>query len=225
MSSHSNQQAKSVIQEYVELYPIALIRSQCISLLLLPNLLLIIVAFADPFKPMWAWILLILLFIIDLLGLPIVISPRKLQREYVLFLGLLGLLSSSAFMLAANKLAYASLHMTTLIFGVVSTGGYVIVMFLLYRVHIKLLYIGKYRNDEDESKENTTKQQIKLKRTQTVILLFAGLGIVVGNTVVHWLNGYNSIIIVVIIILCFFSLVYMLISSNLHKYILIRRNL
>lgn len=207
-------------EEYSALYPLRLIWSQTISLLLLPNLLLIIIAFADPYDPKWASALLVPLIIMDVLGLPIVLFPARMQVFHLLFLGLLGILGSAAFAAAANKLAYAVLEIESSWFLIASILWYIVVIGLLYIIHLKLLYAGKYSLQNDEGVQVHESASSGLKKSRRLILVCSGVGVLIGSVLIHIFGGYDMKVMLIIAFVFLFSLVYMLIASNLHNYIL-----
>ncbi|WP_136604814.1 hypothetical protein [Paenibacillus dokdonensis] len=220
MNSSVPQQKQSSIDDFTGVYPLRIIRSQTVSLLLLPNLLLLILAFADPFTPLWAWVLLVPLAVLDVLSLFILISPGRMQIFHLLFLGVLGILGSAAFTAAANKLAYATLGMTSPWFLIVSGAGYFLVFGLLYRIHMKLLYGGYYSRDENETVSGNGNG---LRKSQGIILACSGAGVLIGSVLVKTFGGYNIKVMLIIMLLLLFSLAYMMLAGNLHKYILMKK--
>lgn len=213
-------QKQSFIDDFTHVYPLRIIRSQTVSLLILPNLLLLVLAFADPFIPMWAWLLLIPLAIVDLLGLIVLISPGRMQVFHLLFLGMLGILGSAAFTAAANKLAYATLGMSSPWFGILSGSGYVIVFVLLYSIHIRLLHSGHYSREESG---NETREGRKLRKSQGVILACSGAGVLIGSLLIKTFGDYSIKMILIIALLFLIALAYMMLVGNLHKYLLFIR--
>lgn len=220
MSSGVPQHKQSTIDDFSGVYPLRLIRSQSISLLILPNLLLLILAAADPFVPIWAWILLVPLGVIDILGLIILISPQKMQTFHLFFLGVLGILGSAAFTAAANKLAYATLGMTSPWFMLLTGAGYVIVFGLLYAIHIKLLRSGYYNREDHDT---AAAEGGGLRKSQGLILACSGAGVLIGSLLIKTFGGYNIKIMLIVMLLLLFALAYMMLAGNLHKYILLKR--
>ncbi|MCJ8010724.1 hypothetical protein MUG84_03065 [Paenibacillus sp. KQZ6P-2] len=220
MNSSVPQQKQSFIDDFTGVYPLRIIRSQTVSLLLLPNILLLILAFADPYQPLWAWVLLTPLAVLDILGLMIVLFPARMQAFHLFFLGVLGILGSAAFTAAANKLAYATLGMSSPWFLIVTGAGYIIVFGLLYSIHIKLLYGGYYsREDNDMPSENGS----GLRKSQGIILAFSGAGVLIGSLLVKAFGGYSMKIMLIILLLLIIALAYMMLAGNIHKYILLKR--
>ncbi|MWV43423.1 hypothetical protein GRF59_07230 [Paenibacillus sp. HJL G12] len=220
MNSGISQQKQSSIDDFTGVYPLRIIRSQTVSLLLLPNVLLLILAFADPYETLWAWMLLAPLAVLDIFGLIVLISPGRMQTFHLFFLGMLGILGSAAFTAAANKLAYATLGMSSPWFLIATGAGYFLVFGLLYRIHIKLLYGGYYSREEHETLSGEGKG---LRKSQGIILACSGGGILVGSILIKALGGYNIKIMLIMLLLLLFALAYMMFANNLHKYILLKR--
>ncbi|MGN7356136.1 hypothetical protein ACTHPF_02135 [Paenibacillus sp. SAF-054] len=220
MNSSVPQHKQGAIDDFGGVYPLRIIRSQSISLLLLPNLLLLVLAFADPFVPIWAWILLVPLVVLDVLGLMILVSPRKMQTFHLFFLGVLGILGSAAFTAAANKLAYATLGMTSPWFLILTGAGYVIVFGLMYVIHMKLLYSGYYFR---ENQDSFTGEEKGLRKSQGLILACSGAGVLIGSILIKTFGGYSMKMMLIIMLLLLFALAYMMLAGNLHKYILLKR--
>ncbi|GAB6989035.1 hypothetical protein [Paenibacillus pini] len=221
-----NTQSKrdSLLEEAV--YPLRLIRSQTVSLLILPNLLLLVMAFADPYVELWAWMLLVPLVIMDIMGVIIILFPARMQIFHLLFLGALGVLASSAFLAAANKLAYATLGVTSDWFMIATVLGYIVVFVCLYMIHRTLQRIGKYhQSDVDLNMGTEEPEPTKLKKARSYILVGSGAGILLGSVLIKWVGGYSIKVVLIIVFLLLLSLCYMLITSNLSKYMELKRNM
>ncbi|MDR0266680.1 hypothetical protein [Paenibacillus sp.] len=221
MNGSNSGQKQDFIEDFAGVYPRRIIRSQTVSLLILPNLLLLVLAFADPFIPLWAWLLLVPLIILDMLGLVVIVSPGKMQSFHLFFLGALGILGSASFVVAANKLAYATLGMSSPWFWILSGAGYVIVFALLYSIHIKLLHGGYYSRKEQD---NTNGAGGNLRKSQSIILVCSGAGVLLGSLLIKTFGGYSIKMLLIIALLFLFSLAYMMLAGNLHKYFLLKKN-
>jgi len=220
VNGNAPRQKQSFVNDYAGVYPLRIIRSQTISLLLLPNLLLLIAAFADPFVPVWAWLLLVPLAVMDILGLAVVISPGKMQEFHLFVLGAIGILGSAAFAAAANKLAYATLDISSPWFLIGSAVGYIVVFALLYGIHMRLLYSGYYSREEQEKPDGDTRG---LRKTQGIILASSGAGVLVSCVLIKTFGGYSMKITLIIALLFLFALVYIMLAGNLHKFYLLRK--
>ena len=220
MNGNAPRQKQSFINDYAGVYPLRIIRSQTISLLLLPNLLLLITAFADPFEPIWAWLLLVPLALMDILGLVVAISPGNMQKFHLFVLGAIGILASAAFAAAANKLAYATLGIASPWFMIGSAVGYIFVFALLYGIHMRLLYSGYYSREEEEKPDDGS---LGLRKTQGIILASSGAGVLLSCVLIKTFGGYSMKIMLIIALLFLFSLVYIMLAGNLHKYFLLKK--
>ncbi len=221
MNGNAPRQKQSFVNDYAGVYPLRIIRSQTISLLLLPNLLLLIAAFADPFVPVWAWLLLVPLAVMDILGLAVVISPGKMQEFHLFVLGAIGILGSAAFAAAANKLAYATLDISSPWFLIGSAVGYIVVFALLYGIHMRLLYSGYYSREEQEKPDGDTRG---LRKTQGIILASSGAKrarLVRADQNLRGIQHENNADHRAAFFVC--SCLYHACLSNLHKFYLLRK--
>jgi hypothetical protein len=220
LNDNTPRQKQSFVDDYAGVYPLRIIRSQTISLLLLPNVLLLILAFADPYVPVWAWLLLVPLVMMDMLGLAVVVSPGRMQEFHLFVLGAVGILGSAAFAAAANKLAYATLGISSPWFLIVSAAGYILVFATLYGIHIKLLYGGHYSREASDNQETETRGA---KKAQGIILACSGLGVLLSCVLIKTFGGYSMKVMLIIALLFLFALAYMMLAGNLHKYWLLKK--
>jgi hypothetical protein len=204
-----------IIEQYIDLVPPSVMKHQAFAFLIIPDLFLTLSVFVDPYVSIFAYVLLPLIIFINLWVLWIVINPVKRQVQHILFIGVYSAFSSLGMLLITEKFVYFTMGVRTPYYAIFSIGGYVLVLFLLIRLHIKALYSGFYMS--------SNQKKSKLNKQLGGIGAFTSMGIVLGHIVVAKSASYNQSIAVLSGILFFLSIIFIMMMHNLHKYWLIRK--
>jgi hypothetical protein len=204
-----------IIENYIDLVPPALLKQYAIVSLILPDILLTLFVFSDPYIPIISYILLPLFIFITLWVMWIVINPVKRQKQYKLFIGVYAVICSLSMLVLSEKFVYYTMGIHTPYYAIFSIGGYTLVLFFLVRIHFKALYSGFYMA--------SNQKKSKLNKQLGGIGAFTSLGTVLGHILVAKSASYNQTIAVLSGILYFLSLIFIMMMHNLHKYWLIHK--
>ncbi|MGM1021810.1 MAG: hypothetical protein ACQEXV_14945 [Bacillota bacterium] len=166
---------RAFFEKNMKMYPVNSIRSNVIILvLLLLDLFLIIPLVGNPYIAVYVYVLMPPIVIINIWALVLVIMPRKLQLNYILFRGVFGLVCSIGFMIMTQKFAYGMLGL--------DTPWYFIGSFVVYGV--ALYYYIKYDLAKFKDPSNKKKPKVKKKNKResvVTITTFTGAGYLIAN--------------------------------------------
>jgi hypothetical protein len=216
---HSKQQELErlkIIENYIDLVPPVLLKQYAIISLILPDILLTLFIFADPYIPIISYIILPLFIFINLWVIWIVMNPVKRQKQYKLFIGIYSVICSLSMLVLTEKFVYFTMGVRTPYYAIFSIGGYALVLILLIRLHFKALYSGLYMA--------SNQKKSKLNKQLGGIGAFTSIGIILGHLVVAKSASYNQTIAVLSGLLFFLSVIFIVMMHNLHKYWLISKH-
>ncbi len=141
---------REAFENYLAVYAVDGIRFSAGTLVLFfLNIFLLIPVFSVPFQPVYAYILLPLLLVMNVWAIALIVTPRRLQVNYVLFRGVFGIVCSLGFMVIVQKFAYGMLGLTTPWYAI---GSFVIYGFALYqyaKFHLRKLQQSPHRKKGD----------------------------------------------------------------------------
>ncbi|CAI6084302.1 hypothetical protein PAECIP112173_04242 [Paenibacillus sp. JJ-100] len=128
---------KETFENYLVIYASDGIRLSAGTLVLFfLNVFVLVPVFSVPYQPLYAYLLLPLLAVMNLWAIALIAAPRRLQLNYVLFRGVFGLVSSAAFMIVIQKFAYGTLGLTTPWYAIGSLAVYAfaLIQYVRYRL-------------------------------------------------------------------------------------------
>lgn len=201
---------RKALQEYLTLYPVNGIRLNAgILVLFFLNLFLVIPVLSVPYQPLYAYILIPPLIVMNVWALAIIAIPRKLQLNYILFRGVFGIVCSVGFMVVIQKFAYSGLGLTTPWYAVGSFAIYGFALYQYVRTHIRKL--------ESPQKANQSRSGMPMV-TLTVLI---GLGYLLANLSFMLISEET----VTIVLMCVYALLAVIVFHfilELHRYYWLR---
>ncbi|MFI8705780.1 hypothetical protein ACIGHG_01635 [Bacillus sp. NPDC077411] len=206
---------KKAFERYMAVYPVNKIRAEVITLVLvLADTLILLPAFANPFRLLYVYIVAPPIIFLNLWGIWIIINPRKRQLQYILFRGVFGIICSVGLLIITQKFAYEVLQLQTPIYFIFSFGLYSFALYHYSKSHIKKL------------QEPIKKSSVWKKETGSVkIAAFAaGFGQLVANIILSIATQQMG----AIVFMCactMFSFILFHFIMELHRYYYLRKHI
>lgn len=217
MAKHHNHQVESQTWEgtkynrkafrtYLSLYPVSGIRLNAgILVLFFLNLFLVIPVLSVPYEPLYAYLLLPPLVVMNAWALALIAAPRKLQLNYVLFRGVFGIVCSVGFMIVTQKFAYSGLHLTTPWYAVGSFAAYGFALYQYVRSHIRKL--------ETPRKQRQDRSGLSMM----TLTMLTGLGYLLANLSLMFVSE-KTVTIVLMCVYAMLAFVMFHFIMELHRY-------
>ena len=176
------------------------------------NVFLLIPIFGVPYQTLYAYLLLPPLAIMNLWAIALIIAPRRLQLNYVLFRGVFGLVCSVSFMVVIQKFAYGTLGMTT--------PWYVVGSFVVY-VCTLIQYV-RFRLQKLKQSPRLNKIDKNFRMPTAVIAVISGGAYLMANISLAFVTEQT----VVVILICVYNMLIFALFHfvmDLHRYYWLRR--
>ncbi|UVI28827.1 hypothetical protein [Paenibacillus spongiae] len=203
---------RKALQAYLSLYPASGIRlNAAVLVLFFLNLFLVIPVLSVPYVPLYAYLLIPALIVMNVWALALIIAPRKLQLNYVLFRGVFGLVCSAGFMIVTQKLAYSGLRLTTPWYALVSFTAYGFALYHYARSHIR-----KLESPPKQRQDRTGMPMVSLTA-------LTGLGYLLANLSLMFVSEET----VTIILMCVYTMLAFIMFHfilELHRYYWLKRS-
>ncbi|GIP44012.1 hypothetical protein J45TS6_24710 [Paenibacillus sp. J45TS6] len=197
--------------EYLTLYPVSGIRLNAgILVLFFLNLFLVIPVLGVPYQPIFAYILLPPLAVMNIWAFALIAAPRKLQLNYVLFRGVFGIVSSLGFVIVTQKFAYAGLDFKTPMYAIGSFAAYGFALYHYIKSHLRKL----------KSPGKMKKQERSIPRVSIAVL--TGVGYLAANLSLMFVTEE----VVTIVLMCVYSMLTFVMFHfiwELHRYYWLNR--
>ncbi|MDT0121020.1 hypothetical protein Q9R46_00080 [Paenibacillus sp. RRE4] len=204
---------KETFENYLVIYASDGIRLSAGTLVLFfLNVFLLIPIFSVPYQSLYAYLLLPPLVILNLWAIALIIAPRRLQLNYVLFRGVFGLVCSVTFMVVIQKFAYGTLGMTT--------PWYVIGSFVMY-VFTLIQYV-RFRLRKLKQSPRLNKIDKNFRMPIAVIAVISGGAYLMANISLAFVTEQT----VVVILICVYNMLIFVVFHfvmDLHRYYWLRR--
>lgn len=202
---------RNAFESYLSLYPVEGIRlNVSILVMFFLNLFIAIPVFSVPYESFYAYVLLPPLAIMNLWALALIIAPKKLQLNYVLFRGVFGIVCSMGFLIVTQKFAYSVLQLNTPWYGIGSFAAYGFALYSYIRSHVQ-----KLKKPRDERQKRSGMSIVSL----TVV---TGLGYLLANLSLMFVNGET----VTIVLMCVYAMLAFIVFHfilEIHRYYWLRR--
>lgn len=202
---------RKAFQDYLSMYPMSGIRLNAgILVLFFLNLFLIIPVMSVPYKPIYAHILFPPLAVMNVWAAALIIAPRKLQLNYVLFRGVFGIVCSLGFMIVTQKFAYEGLGFETPWYALGSFAAYGFALYQYIRSHIRKLESPRKKREEDSGISMVT------------LTALTGLGYLLANLSLIFVSEET----VAIVLMCVYSMLAFVMFHfilELHRYYWLRQ--
>ncbi|KAA8786213.1 hypothetical protein EC604_20435 [Paenibacillus amylolyticus] len=203
---------EKTFQDYLVTYASDGIRLSAGTLVLFfLNVFLLIPIFSAPYQSLYAYLLLPPLAIMNLWAIVLIIAPRRLQLNYVLFRGVFGLVCSVSFMVGIQKFAYGT-GMTT--------AWYVIGSFVVY-VFTLIQYV-RFRLQKLKQSPRPNKIDKNFRMPTAVIAVITGGAYLMANISLAFVTEQT----VVVILICVYNMLIFVVFHfvmDLHRYYWLRR--
>lgn len=115
------------------------------------NVFLLIPVFSVPFQSLYAYILVPPLAFMNIWAIALIVAPRRLQLNYVLFRGVFGIVCSVGFMVTIQKFAYGTLGLSTPWYAIGSFAVYGFALFQYVKFRLRRLQQPPQRKKGDKS--------------------------------------------------------------------------
>jgi hypothetical protein len=207
------QNKREHLVDYLVLEPPQILKNNALASLIVPDLLFLLFVFIDPFIPLFAYILLIPVALLNLWALWIFITPYKSQLQYFLYVGVNGVIVSVGLLISAIKVTYYTMGIQSLYYPIITIVLYVFIFLMLTRLHFSALSSDYYQRSK--------KQSFKPNTQSTIIVVSTSIGIIVGHILVSRYASFNSSLAVLAGLAIILSLIYIMTVHNIHKYVLI----
>ena len=204
------------LDNYLDIMPPQIMKNNSIASLIIPNMVLILPIYIDPFIPLFKYLLWPPIILLNIWAIVIFLFPYRLQIQSYLFIGCYGLLVSAGLVIASIKIVYYSMGVQSIYYPVVTIAGYLLLLVVLARIHVKSLYAGGYYR--------ANQKPVKMNRQAAIISLFTGAGIVIGQVLVAGKAEYNQTLAVLSGLYLVLAVCMLLMASNLHKYVLMLKH-
>lgn len=203
---------QKMLKSYLSLYPVNGIRFNAgILVLFFLNLFLIIPVLSAPYEALYAYILLPPLVVMNLWALAIMMFPRRLQLNYILFRGVFGIVCSVGFMIVIQKFAYSGLQLKTPWYAV---GSFAVYGYALYQ----------YVNSHIRKLKSPPKQVWKRSGMSMITLTtLTGLGYLAANLSLMFISEQTVIIVLMCVYIMLAFVVFHFIME-LHRYYGLKRS-
>lgn len=202
---------RKAFEAYLSLYPVRSIRLNAgILVFFYLNLFLLIPVFSVPYEPLYAWILLPPLVLMNLWALALMIAPGRLQLNYLLFRGVFGIICSVGFLIVIQKFAYTGLKLMTPWYAVGSFAVYGFILYLYARLHIRKL-VAPRKNNQDNP-------DLSMK----VLTVMTGVGYLLANLSLMFVSEQT----VTIVLMCVYAMLVLVMLHfimELHRYYWMKR--
>lgn len=204
---------------YAVPYPVESIRYQAGMLVwFMMNVFVLIPVLGNPFQPIYAYFLIPPLAAMNLWTLALMLMPRRLQLNYVLFRGIFGVMATLDFMIVNQKFAYGMLGLQGPWYGILSFAAYLVGFHYYAKSQIQKLKSppdsGNPRNKSRSPKNGQT--------TASVISAAAGLGYLAANLSVGLATQKMvSVVLMSVYTLLIFVLFHFI--MDLHRYYWIKK--
>lgn len=171
------------------------------------NVFFLIPIFSVPFQLLYASILLPILAIMNVWAIALIIAPRRLQLNYVLFRGVFGVVSSLGFIIMIQKFAYGMLGLTTPWYAISSFTLYGLALFQYSKFHVRKLQQSLHGKKSGEG------TPIPI----TTLPLLTGVGYILANISLAFVTQHM----VVVVLICVYSMLAFVVFHfimDLHRY-------
>ncbi|WP_410768861.1 hypothetical protein [Fontibacillus sp. BL9] len=196
---------------YLKLYPVTSIRfNTAILVCFMLNIFVIIPVLGNPYHPLYAYILVPPLAAMNIWALALILQPRRLQLNYVLFRGIFGITAVLSFIITNLKFAYGMLGLQSPWYGILSFALCFIGFFCYAKAHIQ-----KLKSPPDFRKNQTTRRNGY--STASASSAAAGLGCLVANLSL----GFATRQTVAVVLMCVYTLLTFVLFHfimDLHRY-------
>ncbi|RCX23780.1 hypothetical protein DFP94_1011382 [Fontibacillus phaseoli] len=203
--------AKDTFAKYLVLYPAASIRFHSALLVcFMLNVFVLIPVLGNPYQTLYAYILIPPLAAMNLWALALILQPRRLQLNYVLFRGSFGVTAALSFMITNLKFAYGMLGLVSPWYGILSFVFCFIGFFCYAKAHIQKL------KSPPESRKNQSSRRNGYS-TASMISAAAGLGCLAANLSL----GFATQQMVAVVLMCVYTLLTFVLFHfimDLHRY-------
>lgn len=176
------------------------------------NVFLLIPVFSVPVQLMYAYILLPPLAVMNVWALALIVAPRRLQLNYVLFRGVFGIVCSLGFMIIIQKFAYGMLGLTTPWYAI---GSFVVYGFALYqyaKFHIHKLKQLPYSHKADKGS----------RMPVATLTLLTGAGYLLANISLAFVTEQTVAVVLMSVYIMLAFVVFHFIM-DVHRYYWLRR--
>lgn len=140
----------------------------------------------------------------------LIIAPRKLQLNYVLFRGVFGIVCSAGFMIVVQKFAYSGLHLTAPWYTLGSFTAYGFALYQYARLHIRKLKFPRKQ------------RQGRTGMPMVSLTALTGLGYLLANLSLM-LVSEETVTIVLICVYAMLAFVMLHFILELHRYYWLKR--
>ncbi len=180
--------------------------------MILPLVFIIMPALRPPRENIYSYIIIPSYACLLLFGAWMALRPYEKKRQILspLFVGVIGAFNSLGLLLIAEKMAYEWLHITSPFYFLFTVGGYLTLLFVLLRWHLQA-----FRKEVIPGEKG-------LPKGMAFPLAIAVSGIAIAKATVHHLSQ-NGILVVMIGVNLVLSLIFMLLTVSIHKYIVVRK--
>jgi len=177
------------------------------------NVFLLIPIFSVPYQTLYAYLLLPPLAIMNLWAIALIIAPRRLQLNYVLFRGVFGVVCSVSFMVVIQKFAYGTLGMTTAWYVI---GSFVVYVFTLIQYVLLRLRRLKQPHRLNKGKKSNSRMSILF------LSVISGGAYFIANASLAFVTKQT----VGVVLICVYNLLIFAVFHfvmDLHRYYWLRR--
>ncbi|WP_373456207.1 hypothetical protein [Paenibacillus taichungensis] len=204
---------RETFENYLAVYAVEGIRFSAGTLVLFfLNIFLLIPVFSVPFQPVYAYILLPLLVVMNVWAVALIVTPRKLQLNYVLFRGVFGIVCSLGFMIIVQKFAYGMLGFTTPWYAI---GSFVLYGFALYqyaKFHLRKLRQSPHRK----------KGEMGSRMPVAMLTMLTGAGYLLANISLAFITQQTVAVVLMCVYIMLAFVVFHFIM-DVHRYYWLRR--
>lgn len=204
---------RDTFENYLAVYAVDGIRFSAGTLVLFfLNIFLLIPVFSVPFQSAYAYILLPLLALMNVWAIALIVAPRRLQLNYVLFRGVFGIVCSLGFMVIVQKFAYGILGLTTPWYAI---GSFVLYGFALYqyaKFHLRKLQQYPQRKKGDTG----------ARMPVATLTMLTGAGYLLANISLAFVTQ-QTVAVVLICVYIMLAFVVFHFIMDVHRYYWLRR--
>ncbi|WP_125477327.1 hypothetical protein [Paenibacillus sp. LK1] len=171
------------------------------------NVFLLIPIFSVPFQFLYASILLPILAVMNVWAIALIIAPRRLQLNYVLFRGVFGVVCSLGFIIMVQKFAYGMLGLTTPWYAIASFTLYGLALFQYSKFHLRKL----------QQSTHGEKARVSAQMPLTTLALLTGAGYILANISLAFVTQQT----VVVVLICVYTMLAFVVFHfimDLHRY-------
>jgi hypothetical protein len=201
---------KKAFENYMAVYAVSGMRGNIITLILAMDILIVLPALGNPFQPLYVYILVPPIALLNFWGIWIIINSRKCQVQYTLFRGIFGIVYSIGLLVIAQKFAYTMLKLQTPLYLIFSFSLYVFALYHYYQKHVKKLC--------EQKKKSTSSSRIGVVGVASI----AGVGQIIGNILIGSASQ-QTMAIVLMSICSMLSFMAFHFIMELHRYYYLRQ--